>query len=103
LVWLFGETSAIFEQYGGADREADCNWALELAFCGQQAGRPGKQLEVETRDYLKDLFGRLPLLGEKPPLAELDRLLPGNWLKEHPEHVRMINQIRREEDKKSGY
>ncbi len=94
-----GKLQQFFEQYGGADAEADCNWAEELAFCGQQAERPGKRLEVVTRDYLKDLFGRLPLVVEKPLVAELDRLLPDNWLMEHPEHVRMINQIRREEDK----
>jgi hypothetical protein len=62
-----------------------------------------KRLEVEPWAYLKDLFGRLPLLGEKPSVAELDRLLPDNWLKEHPEHVWKINQIRREEDKKRSY
>jgi transposase len=58
-----------------------------------------KRLEVEPWAYLKDLFTRLPLLGEKPSVTELDRLLPDNWLKEHPEHVWRINQIRREEDK----
>jgi hypothetical protein len=41
--------------------------------------------------------------GRKPSVAELDRLLPDNWLKEHPEHVWKINQIRREEDKKRSY
>jgi hypothetical protein len=62
-----------------------------------------KRLEVEPWAYLKDLFTRLPLLGEKPSVAELDRLLPDKWLKEHPEHVWKINQIRREEDKKRSY
>ena len=62
-----------------------------------------KRLEVEPWAYLKDLFGRLPLLGEKPSVAELDRLLPDNWLMGHPEHVWKINQIRREEDKKRSY
>jgi transposase len=62
-----------------------------------------KRLEVEPWAYLKDLFTRLPLLGEKPSVAEVDRLLPDNWLKEHPEHVWKINQIRREEDKKRSY
>ena len=62
-----------------------------------------KRLEVEPWAYLKDLFGRLPMLGEKPSVEELDRLLPDNWLKEHPEHVWKINQIRREEDKKRSY
>ncbi len=61
------------------------------------------RLEVEPWAYLKDLFGLLPFLGEKPSVAELDLLLPGNWLKEHPKHVWKINQIRREEDKKCSY
>jgi hypothetical protein len=29
-----------FPQYDAADAEADCNWAEELVFWGQQAGRP---------------------------------------------------------------
>ncbi len=37
--------------------------------------------------YLRDLFERLPKLGQKLTPEELDELLPDRWLKADPQHV----------------
>ncbi len=59
-----------------ADAEAGCDWAKELVlFVGSKQGgqlaailfslvQICKRLEVEPWAFLKDLFGRLPMLGE---------------------------------------
>jgi hypothetical protein len=40
-----------------------------------------KRFEVEPWAYLKDLFNKLPLLGERPAVAELDRSTFGRSIK----------------------
>ncbi len=61
---------------------------------------------VEPFAWLRDVFTRLPYhrcgdaLGqceaEQPVTSiELDELLPDRWLKEHPEHVWTIDEVRR--------
>lgn len=53
-----------------------------------------KYNEVEPWAYLRDLFERLPKMGEKPTPESLDELLPDRWLKANPQHVWRINQAR---------
>ncbi len=52
---------------------------------------------VEPFAYLRDLFARLPLLGDSPDAAQLDELLPDRWLAAHPEHRWQIDDLRRVE------
>ena len=53
-----------------------------------------KRNEVEPWAYLRDLFEKLPKLGQKPTPEALDELLPDRWLKANPQHVWQINQAR---------
>ena len=52
---------------------------------------------VEPLAYLRDLFARLPLLGDSPAPEQLDELLPDRWLAAHPEHRWWIDDLRRAE------
>jgi hypothetical protein len=52
---------------------------------------------VEPLAYLRDIFARLPLLGDSPPAEQLDELLPDRWLTAHPEHRWSIDDLRRAE------
>ena len=56
-----------------------------------------KQNQVEPWAYLKDVFDRLPTLGESPSHDSLDELLPDRWLLENPQHVWRISQLRQQE------
>ena len=55
------------------------------------------EMELELWANLKDLFRSLPLPGEKPSVAELDRLISYICLNQRLYHLLKINQIRREE------
>jgi transposase len=50
---------------------------------------------VEPFVYLRDIFARLPLLGDSPSAEQLDELLPNRWLVAHPEHRWSIDDLRR--------
>jgi transposase len=52
---------------------------------------------VEPFAYLRDIFARLPLLGDSPSAEQLDELLPNRWLAAHPEHRWSIDDLRRSE------
>lgn len=52
---------------------------------------------VEPFAYLRDLFARLPLLGDSPDPMQLDELLPDRWLAAHPDHRWWIDNLRRAE------
>jgi len=52
---------------------------------------------VEPFAYLRDIFARLPLLGDSPSAEQLDELLPNRWLAAHPEHRWSIDDLRRAE------
>jgi transposase len=52
---------------------------------------------VEPFAYLRDIFARLPLLGDSPTTEQLDELLPDRWLAAHPEHRWWIDDLRRAE------
>ena len=56
-----------------------------------------KQNQVEPWAYLKDIFDRLPTLGESPSPTSLDELLPNRWLLENPQHAWRISQLRQQE------
>jgi transposase len=61
-----------------------------------------KANQVEPWAYLRDVFTRLPQLGESLPSAALDSLLPDRWLADHPQHRWQIDHLRRQErDKKA--
>jgi transposase len=52
---------------------------------------------VEPFAYLRDLFTRLPLLGDSPQPEQLDQLLPDRWLAAHPDHRWWIDDLRQAE------
>ncbi|MGH7004188.1 MAG: IS66 family transposase, partial [Alphaproteobacteria bacterium] len=52
---------------------------------------------VEPFAYLRDIFARLPLLGDSPSAEQLDELLPDRWLAAHPEHRWHIDDLRKAE------
>ena len=52
---------------------------------------------VEPFAYLRDIFARLPQLGDSPSAEQLDELLPDRWLAAHPEHRWWIDDLRRAE------
>ena len=52
---------------------------------------------VEPFAYLRDIFARLPLLGDSPDPEQLDELLPDRWLAAHPQHRWWIDDLRRAE------
>ena len=52
---------------------------------------------VEPFAYLRELFARLPLLGDSPDPQQLDELLPDRWLAAHPQHRWWIDDLRRAE------
>ncbi len=54
-------------------------------------------MELELWANLKDLFRSSPLPGEKPSVAELERLISYICLNQRLDHLLKINQIRREE------
>ena len=56
-----------------------------------------KRNQVEPWAYLKDVFDRLPTLGESPSQDSLDELLPSRWLQNHPQHVWRVSQLREQE------
>lgn len=54
---------------------------------------------VDPYAYLRDVYTRLPTLGESP----LERLLPDRWIQEHPEHLiqeRVDEAVQRAERKR---
>ena len=53
-----------------------------------------KQNQVEPWAYLRDIFDRLPRLGQTPTVAKLDELLPDRWLQSHPDCVWQIDRLR---------
>jgi transposase len=79
--WLF-----VASQEGG--RRAAALFSL-VASC--------KANQVEPWAYLRDVFTRLPQLGEPIPPATLDALLPDRWLADHPQHRWQIDHLRRQE------
>jgi transposase len=56
-----------------------------------------KANQVEPWAYLRDIFTRLPLLGEQPTSEALAPLLPDRWLAAHPQHRWHIDDLRRAE------
>jgi transposase len=52
---------------------------------------------VEPFAYLRDIFARLPLLGDSPNPQQLDELLPDRWLAVNPQHRWWIDDLRRAE------
>jgi transposase len=52
---------------------------------------------VEPFAYLRDIFVRLPLLGDSPNTHQLDELLPDRWLAAHPQHRWWVDDLRRAE------
>jgi hypothetical protein len=56
-----------------------------------------KANQVEPWAYLRDIFTRLPLLGEQPTSEALAPLLPDRWLAAHPQHRWQIDDLRRAE------
>jgi transposase len=79
--WLF-----VASQEGG--RRAAALFSL-VASC--------KANQVEPWAYLRDVFTRLPQLGEPILPAALDALLPDRWLADHPQHRWQIDHLRRQE------
>lgn len=57
-----------------------------------------KHNQVEPWAYLKDIFERLPLLGESPTAETLDELLPDRWLTQNPQHIWHISQLRKKQE-----
>lgn len=53
-----------------------------------------KHNQVEPWAYLRDIFDRLPRLGQTPTMAQLDGLLPDRWLQSHPDCVWHIDRLR---------
>ncbi len=56
-----------------------------------------KANQVEPWAYLRDIFTRLPQLGDQPTPEALDPLLPDRWLAAHPQHRWHIDDLRRDE------
>jgi transposase len=84
--WLF-----VASQTGG--RRAAILFSL-VASC--------KANQVEPWAYLRNVFTRLPLLGDSSGPESLDALLPDRWLADHPQHRWQIDQLRREERQKKS-
>jgi transposase len=61
-----------------------------------------KANQVEPWAYLRDIFTRLPLLGDSIAPESLDSLLPDRWLADHPQHRWQLDQLRREERQKKS-
>jgi transposase len=53
-----------------------------------------KANQVEPWAYLRDVFSRLPALANAST-EELDPLLPDRWLRDHPQHRWVIDDLRR--------
>jgi transposase len=60
-----------------------------------------KANQVEPWAYLRDIFTRLPLLGNIAP-ESLDNLLPDRWLIDYPQHRWQIDELRRQERRKKA-
>lgn len=56
-----------------------------------------KANQVEPWAYLRDIFTRLPLLGDQPTPESIAAFLPDRWLAEHPQHRWQIDDLRRDE------
>jgi transposase len=85
------------------------NW---LFVASQEGGRRAATLfslvasckanQVEPWAYLRDVFTRLPQLGNSSTPESLDELLPDRWLAGHPQHRWQIDQLRRQERQKKA-
>lgn len=53
-----------------------------------------KANQVEPWAYLRDVFSRLPAIATDSP-EQLDTLLPDRWLRDHPQHRWVIDNLRR--------